>query len=251
MEQRDYTCDISKTMSGEFARNPLRILSHIRQCSERGERLEETTLSAMRAAAPRLADVPAGQVFAELSQLLVSAFAGQAILDTRDVLAVILPELEPMAGCPQNTPFHIYDVLEHTAGVVDASPAVPLCRWAALLHDVGKPQCRRVDAAGRDHFKGHATAGAEIARNALVRLGAPPSFSEDVGTLVFLHEWFPPESDASVEAVIARLDGRVELYRALLALQVADSRAKAPISTERGDIARRFQARLDRLQPQS
>ena len=248
MEQRSYTCDIPKDVADEFARDPLRVLYRIRLSAERGERLDETTLSAMRAAAPHLADMPAGQVFAELSRLLVSAFAGQAILDARDVLTVVLPELEPMAGCPQNTPYHIYDVLEHTAGVVNASPAVPLSRWAALLHDVGKPQCRRVDTAGRDHFKGHAIAGAEIARSALVRLEAPPSFSEDVCTLVFLHEWFPPESDASVEAVIARLDGRVELYRALLALQVADSRAKAPISTERGDIARRFQARLDRLQ---
>ena len=231
-----------------FEREPQRILECIALHAERGDRIDDETLQAMRAAAPGLANVPADEVFSALDRILISDIAGQTILDCLDILAIVLPELKPMADCPQNTPYHIYDVLGHTAGVIDASPAVSVSRWAALFHDVGKPRCRRVDAGGRDHFKGHARVGADIARSALERLGASQGFAEDVYRLVCLHEWFPMETDDGVRYAIEELGGRVELYRALLALQVADSHAKAPIAAERSDIARRFQGRLERLE---
>ena len=251
MEMAENTYTPVGNMQDEFGQKPGLILECIAQHAERGERVDSTTLQAMRAAASRLADVPAGEAFSALDRVLVSDLAGQTILDCQDILAIVLPELEPMAGCPQNTPFHIYDVLGHTVGVIDASPAESVSRWAALFHDVGKPHCRRVDAAGRDHFKGHARVGADIARSTLMRLGAPPEFADDIYQLVYLHEWFPPETDEGMRYAIEELGGRIELYRALLALQVADSRAKAPIATERSDIARRFQARLARLEGSS
>lgn len=248
MEMATSTYTPSRNTQDGFEQEPGRILECIAQHAERGERIDSATLQAMRAEASHLADVPASEVFSALDRVLVSDIAGQTILDCLDILAVVLPELEPMGGCPQNTPYHVYDVLGHTAGVIDASPAESISRWAALFHDVGKPRCRRVDAAGRDHFKGHARTGADIARSALVRLGASQDFAEDICRLVYLHEWFPPETDDAVRYAIGELGGRVELYRALLALQVADSHAKAPIATERSDIARRFQVRLARLE---
>ena len=248
MEMAKDTHISNGNMREEFEREPQRILECIALHAERGERIGDATLQAMREAAPRLTDVPATEVFPALDRVLVSSVAGQTILDCQDVLATVIPELEPMAGCPQNTPYHVYDVLGHTAGVIDASPAVSISRWAALFHDVGKPQCRRVDAAGRDHFKEHARTGADIAHSTLMRIGAPQDFADDVCRLVYLHEWFPPETDDGVRYAIEELGGRVGLYRALLALQVADSHAKAPIAAERSDIARRFQSRLARLE---
>ena len=239
--------EIAGEMQHGFAEDPLLVLERVRRYAHDGKRIPEDELAAMRATAGALRECPSPQVFRILEQILVGPFAGQAVAACQDVLGAVVPELTPMAGCPQNTPYHIYDVLGHTAGVIDASPATPLSRWAALFHDCGKPMCRRVDSMGRDHFKGHASCGVKIAQSALERLKAPESLREDVCILVYLHEWFPPETDEWVRKAIRELGGRVDLYRALLALQVADACAKAPDATERGDTARRFQARLERL----
>ena len=50
----------------------------------------------------------------------------------------VLPELEHLAGLPQNQRFHCYDVWEHTLAAVDNSPRQLAIRWALLLHDVPK-----------------------------------------------------------------------------------------------------------------
>lgn len=228
-----------------FAEDALRILRGIRFCAQLGYRIDEATLQAMRDQAAGLRAIAAERVFGELDRLLVGGHAGSAIVACPDVLAYVVPEIAAMAGCPQNTPYHIYDVLGHTARVVDASPATPLSRWSALFHDAGKPCCRRTDAAGRDHFLGHAAESARIAEASLVRLKAPSALRADVCMLVANHEWFVPDTDAAVLRALRKFGGRVELYRALLDLQVADQSAKAPDATERLDAARRLQRRLD------
>lgn len=200
--------------------------------------------------APRACETAGGgrsDAFTRITGLIVGEGACAAILASRGELARDIPEIAAMDGCPQNTPYHIYDVLGHTAHVVEASPATPTSRWAALLHDSGKPLVRRVDGRGRDHFLGHAEAGARIARDVLVRLEAPQELVEDVCTLVRLHEWFVADADEAVRAALETLDGRAGLYRALLALQVADSTAKAPEASGRVEAALRTRARLERI----
>ena len=72
-----------------------------------------------------------------------------------DVLSCVLPVLVSMKGFEQHTPYHIYDVLEHTAHVVDGVPAYRLVRWAAL-HDMGKPACFFFRKTASAIFYGHA-----------------------------------------------------------------------------------------------
>lgn len=230
-----------------FEEDALRILRGVRFCAQLGYTIEPATRAAMAQACDRLSAVSVERCFSEFERLLLGDFAGDALLACPDILCTVVPAIAEMAGCPQNTPYHKYDVLGHTARVVDASPVTPTSRWAALFHDAGKPRCRRTDERGRDHFKGHAAAGAEIARETLARLKAPTALRQDVAELVRLHEWFVPDTDESALRVLRKLQGNVSFYRALLALQVADSSAKAPGATERGEAARRMQARLDRV----
>ena len=72
------------------------------------------------------------------------------------VLAVPIPELRPMFGFEQHNPHHDRDVWLHTAAVVEHIPPEPVLRWAALLHDVGKPPCFSLGPDGVGHFSGHA-----------------------------------------------------------------------------------------------
>jgi poly(A) polymerase len=60
-------------------------------------------------------------------------------------------------------------------------------RWAALLHDAGKPLTRRLGADGEVHFIGHERAGADLANRALLRLNADKSLRSTVRKLVELH----------------------------------------------------------------
>lgn len=109
-----------------------------------------------------------------------------------------LPALAAMAACPQDPVHHREgDVLTHTQMVCDqlvADPEwarVPASRreelwWAAILHDCAKPSTTR-EEEGRLRARGHAPAGAILARELLWRAGVAPVRRERVCELVRWH----------------------------------------------------------------
>ena len=108
----------------------------------------------------------------------------------------------------------------HTAYVVENVPQELALRWAALLHDTGKPQVFTLDANGRGHFYDHAPAGAKIADTVLRRLRAPNALREQVVFLVEQH-MLPLEADKKIlRRRISKLG--IENMRLLLQLQKAD-----------------------------
>ena len=109
------------------------------------------------------------------------------LLEFVPILTQVIPELMPSVGFQQHSPHHRYDVFTHTAHVVDAVPKELGLRWAALLHDVGKPACFTRDKNGRGHFKGHAKVSQELADRILLRLKAPTALRQQVTELVGLH----------------------------------------------------------------
>lgn len=235
----------------DFAAQPTLILHELRSWAHTGRKPDDRMLAAMRGTAPLLRglveDARTDGIFEELDGLLVGKYAGRVVEEGAGIIAAVIPVLAEMEGCPQNTPYHAYDVLGHTARVIDASPATSLGRWSALFHDSGKPRCRRTDAAGQDHFKGHAPVGARIARDALGAIGAPDDLAWDVFTLVLWHEHYIADTDEALRRAMALFEGRIDLCRAWLDLQIADSSAKAPGVTERLEAARKIQVRLDEM----
>jgi putative nucleotidyltransferase with HDIG domain len=136
-----------------------------------------------------------------------------------------LPELAQAKGVTQNR-HHEFDVFEHTLRAVDAAPADnALVRWAALLHDLGKPATKALKPDGDASFHGHAQVGAEIALAILERLRVARRESEAIALLVREHlfdyraEW----TDAAVRRFLRRV-GEERLHD-LFALRVADARA--------------------------
>jgi tRNA nucleotidyltransferase (CCA-adding enzyme) len=127
-------------------------------------------------------------------------------------------------GFQQHSPHHRYDVFTHTAHVVEATPKELSLRWAALLHDVGKPACFTQDADGRGHFKGHAKVSQEMADAILLRLKAPTALRQEVTELIGQHMTkLEPE-----KKLLRRRLGKLGLARleALLQLQEADMGSK-------------------------
>lgn len=211
-----------------FEEDALRILRACRFSSQLGFTIDPASYGAMLSGKSRLLKVSAERITAELQKLLMGAYARQALLDTVDVLAIVLPELVAMKGLNQCTPYHSYDVLEHTARAVEAVPAYPLVRWAALFHDMGKPAAFFKEEDGRGHFYGHAGVSVPLARGIMDRLTFSSSFRDRVLLLVEHHDDDLEATPKAVKRVLARIGGDVELFRALCDLKRGDASAQAP-----------------------
>ena len=110
-----------------------------------------------------------------------------------------LPWVQDLKGCPQNPDRHAEgDVWIHVHLVCEAMAALPAWRErpaderralfaAALLHDVAKPACTRVEHDGRISSRGHSWRGAVRARAILWRLGVPFAEREAVCATVRHH----------------------------------------------------------------
>lgn len=208
-----------------FEEDALRILRALRFSSVLDFDIDKATENALRACAPRIAMVSVERIASELTRLLTGARAGAILREYPSVLGVFLPELLPAVGFDQHNYHHKYNVLDHIAAVVDAAPAEPILRLAALLHDVGKPSCFSLDGEGVGHFYGHATRSAEMADTILHRLRYDNHTTEEVTLLVRHHDGPIEEDKRAVRRKMAKL-GTERFFR-LLALQRADCMGQA------------------------
>jgi tRNA nucleotidyltransferase/poly(A) polymerase len=280
--------------------DPLRTLRAVRQAVELGLEIEPGTLAAVAAHAPGLTRVAPERIFAELKRVVGAGDVrrGLALMDANGLTAAVLPELLPLRGVEQSV-YHHADVHEHTLQVLDAvigleaDPAAygleelagpvrdwlaqPLAdgltrggalRWAALLHDVAKPQTRIERAGGVVGFPGHDEAGAAQARAILRRLRASERLVDYVAVLTrqhlrlgflvhqrplsrrdvwrYLRATAPHSPDVTLLTVADRLATRgrkaepaiaahLELARELLAAAFAEHAAGPPVPLVRGD----------------
>ena len=206
-----------------FSEDALRILRGVRFGVRFRLTAESATLQAMRALAPLMDKLARERVFDELCKLLPLVKA-KDLLTYSDILTQVVPPLAPCVGFEQRNPHHKYDVYTHTAQVVDSVPGDLAIRWAALLHDCGKPDTFFLDENGRGHFHGHAKISAEKADALLLSLKAPTALRERV---VFLIAHHMTELTADKKLLRRRLGKYgVEATFQLLALQEADLSGK-------------------------
>ena len=156
-----------------FREDPLRILRCVRLAAQLGFEVEAGTLAAARRLATELNRVSDERIGAELHLILLSprpvsalvALLGIGVLGLRRVM----PELIPLQHTEQEERRQHKDVFTHTMRVLDATPPQAETRWAALLHDIGKPETKFVKR-GRVRFHGHEEVGARIAARLMRRL---------------------------------------------------------------------------------
>ena len=170
-----------------FREDALRILRGLRFAVRFGLTIEDATRQAMDAEKHRMDSLARERVFDELNTLLTSRLTAAELVSFGPILAAVIPELTPMLGFQQHTVHHIHDVFTHTALVVEAVPSQPVLRWAALLHDVGKPRSFTLDESGCGHFYGHAQVSAEMADQILHRLKVPTQLREQAVFLIQKH----------------------------------------------------------------
>jgi tRNA nucleotidyltransferase (CCA-adding enzyme) len=206
---------------------------------------EEETRAALAGVSDRIGALAVERVLAELERLMGAPrpSRGFEILREAGLLARWLPELAACRGVPQNR-FHAYDVYFHSLYSCDAaSPEKPEVRWAALLHDIGKPGTR-VERAGEGTFHGHEELGARLADARLAALRFPNESRARIVHLIREHmfDFQTTWSDAAVRRFIRRVG--VENVADLFDLRLADALGNGT----RGPDTRRLEAMAKRIE---
>ncbi len=209
---------LAMVSAGAFAADPLRVMRLARIAAELEFVVDPATLEAARGAAPGLAEVAGERVYAELRQVIggEQPVEGLGLLESVGATAVVLPELVALHGVEQSV-YHHLDVYGHTlealtfaialqrdpTGVVGIQDepvrqflAQPLADemnrgevllWAALLHDIAKPQTRGITPEGRITFIGHDVEGATLVREIFSRLRASERVTTQVAAMTRHH----------------------------------------------------------------
>ena len=170
------------------------MLRAARFVSQLGFTVAPRVLEAILDMAPQLGRITAERVAAELDKLLLGAdpVAGIDLMVQTGMGDVVLPEVGGMRMAIDEHHQH-KDVYEHSLTVLRQAIALEddgpdlILRWAALLHDIGKPGTRRHEPDGGVSFHHHEVVGAKMTRKRLRALKYSKQIVDDVSQLVYLH----------------------------------------------------------------
>lgn len=171
-----------------FNEDPLRMLRAARFAAQLNFTIEDKTLHAIAHHAPKIMNVSRERWVQELDKLLTSRHpgAGLSVLAATDLIRYILPEMRLQVGYDQHSPYHELDLWSHSIATVERVPAEPVLRWAALLHDIGKPFAR-TNKPDRSNYVDHDVIGADIVYGIGKRLKWSNERIQQVETLVLEH----------------------------------------------------------------
>ena len=209
-----------------FQEDALRMLRGLRFAAVLPFSLEETTAAAVHQCRELLRDIAPERIQTELTGLLLGNQAAEVLRAFPDVLGVFWSEILPLVGLDQRNCHHCYDAWEHTLHAVEQTPPEKTVRYAALLHDIGKPNVMTVDAQGVGHFYGHPAVSAELANEMLRRLRFDNQTRETVVQLVTWHDRQILPTERAVRRCLHALGA--EQFRRLLLVKRADNLAQAP-----------------------
>ncbi len=224
-----------------IADDPLRALRAVRFVADCEAVIEPETRAAILAHGAMLGRISRERVGAELTRVLLSADVMTALqeLERCGLLDATMPEVSTLVR------FDVEgskDLWTHTRRVVAATARSKTVRWAALLHDIAKPQTYGVQG-GEIHFFGHETIGGRIAQGLLSRLRLERELVEAVRILVELHgrpsQYGPDWSDGAVRRLM--LDTGPWLADLL-------DLARADVTSARPWVRRLAQERIDGLE---
>lgn len=161
-----------------FEDDPLRMLRAVRFASQLNFELHPDTLEGIQQCAQRLEILSADRIATELNKIMETPkpSIGFAWMHRAGLLPYLLPEVAALAGVDEVEGHLHKDNFWHTLEVLDnlASVSPNLWhRWAALLHDIGKPPTKRFLKGTGWTFHGHEYLGGKMAKKIFKRLSLP------------------------------------------------------------------------------
>ena len=188
-----------------FGDDPLRMLRACRFTSQLGFAVSDRVRAAMTEMNGEIRRITVERVGAELDKMILGADPSSGIdlmVDT-GLADHVIPEIPAMKMTQDEHRQH-KDVYQHSLQVMrqaieQEEPGEPdlELRWAALLHDCGKPDTRAFTDSGNVSFHHHEVVGAKLVRRRLRKLKYPKRVTENIAQLVYLHMRFHGYGDAA------------------------------------------------------
>lgn len=214
-----------------FSEDALRILRAVRFSAQLGFEIEEETKGAIRCLASKLRNISAERIQAELVKLLISPHP-ERIRDAYELAITkeILPEFDAMMKTEQETPYHCYNVGEHTIHAMQNIEADKVLRLTMLFHDMGKPVRKTIDENHVAHFKGHALVSEQMTKEIMQRLKFDNDTMRKVVKLVYYHDYRMPAEAKSVRRAMNKIGE--DLFPYYMKVRRADSLAQSDYQRE-------------------
>ena len=229
-----------------FSDDPLRMMRGARFVAQLEFEIEPETFSAMSSMAERIEIISAERIHDELVKLMKAKNPrlGLEVLVDCGLAALVLPEL-PALKLEVDEHHHHKDVFEHTLTVVDQAIDYEkdyglegdfVLRFAALMHDIGKPATRKLEPGGGVSFYHHDLVGAKLAKKRMQALRFDNDTIKAVCLLIELHLRFFGYSDQ------AWTDSAIRRY-----VRDAGDQLQRLHALTRADVTTRNKRKADRL----